>query len=341
MPTPLAIRNVGLVSALGWSAAACCAALRAGISAAAPSRFIGQDGQPVSTHRVALARPWAGRTRLLKMLAPAVAECMQGVPAQCNVPLLLCVAEPERPGRLEGLDQHLLGELQAELKLAFDSRLSAVLPLGRLGALAALQHARRLIDEHGCEHVVVAAADSLLSGQTLSGLDVQDRLLLADNSNGFIPGEGAGAVLVSRAGRGPGELVCTGIGSGVEPAPLGSGRPLRAEGLSSAIRAALVEAGCAIHDIDFRISDISGEQYYFKEAALAIGRLLRQRKEEFDLWHPAEGFGEAGALAAVAMMCVAFAACRKGYERGRRILLHAGSDGAQRMAAVFEYTQAH
>jgi 3-oxoacyl-[acyl-carrier-protein] synthase-1 len=42
-----------------------------------------------------------------------------------------------------------------------------------------------------------------------------------------------------------------------------------------------------MHDFDYRIADISGEQYYFKEAALALARTLRRRKPEFDLWHPA------------------------------------------------------
>ena len=28
-----------------------------------------------------------------------------------------------------------------------------------------------------------------------------------------------------------------------------------------------------MHDLDYRITDLSGEQYYFKEAALALGRI--------------------------------------------------------------------
>ena len=35
----------------------------------------------------------------------------------------------------------------------------------------------------------------------------------------------------------------------------------------------------AMHDFDYRITDLSGEQYYFKEAALALSRTLRQSKE--------------------------------------------------------------
>ena len=51
---------------------------------------------------------------------------------------------------------------------------------------------------------------------------------------------------------------------------------MRADGLATAIKGALADAGCEMHDMDYRITDLSGEQYYFKEAALALSRTLRQ-----------------------------------------------------------------
>jgi 3-oxoacyl-[acyl-carrier-protein] synthase-1 len=111
-------------------------------------------------------------------------------------------------------------------------------------------------------------------------------------------------------------------------------------GLAQAIRAALVDAGCNMHDVDFRLSDLSGEQYYFKEAALAVSRLLRVRKEEFDLWHPASIIGESGAVAGVAMIAVAEAACRKAYAPGPALLCHMSNDAGQRAAAIFQYGEA-
>jgi 3-oxoacyl-[acyl-carrier-protein] synthase-1 len=92
-----------------------------------------------------------------------------------------------------------------------------------------------------------------------------------------------------------------------------------------------------MHDLDYRITDVSGEQYYFKEAALALSRILRQRKEEFDIWHPAECIGESGAVAGVAVMAVASAACRKGYAPGPSILAHGANDAGRRAAAVFSF----
>jgi 3-oxoacyl-[acyl-carrier-protein] synthase-1 len=133
------------------------------------------------------------------------------------------------------------------------------------------------------------------------------------------------------------ELRLTGIGFGVERAHIDSEEPLRADGLTAAIATALADSGCALHELDFRITDLSGEQYYFKEAALALTRILRQRKEEFDIWHPAECVGESGAAAGVVILAVAEAACRKGYAPGPNILVHLGNDAGDRAAAVLRF----
>jgi 3-oxoacyl-[acyl-carrier-protein] synthase-1 len=70
-----------------------------------------------------------------------------------------------------------------------------------------------------------------------------------------------------------------GLGEGLEKATVDAEDvPLRADGMVQAIRSALTEAHCGLGDLDFRIADVSGEQYGFKEAALALTRILRQRK---------------------------------------------------------------
>ena len=93
-------------------------------------------------------------------------------------------------------------------------------------------------------------------------------------------------------------------------------------------------------ELDFRITDNSGEQYYFKEAALALSRTLRARKEEFDIWHPADCIGEVGAAIGPVMVTKALTASQKGYGRGRGILVHAGNDAGRRTAAVLRYSGA-
>ncbi len=92
-----------------------------------------------------------------------------------------------------------------------------------------------------------------------------------------------------------------------------------------------------MHDLDYRITDISGEQYYFKEAALALSRTLRQRKEEFDIWHPAECIGEAGAAAGVAILARRRRRLPQGLCAGPSILAHMAQRRGQRAAAVLHF----
>ena len=334
----IAIQRTGLVTAVGLSAPESCAAFRAKISNPTETRFIDSGGEWIMAHQVPLAQPWRGTTKLGKMAAMAIDEVLQGIPRKDwgELPLLLCVAEADRPGRMEGLDDQVFLRVQQELGVQF-AQTSAVVAHGRVGVAVALAQARALIVKGGVARVVVAATDSLLSWPTLSHYERNDRLLTARNSNGFIPGEGAGALLIGAAEGRADELVCSGIGFGTEAAHLDSGEPLRADGLTQAIKASLAEAGWQMHDFDYRITDVSGEQYYFKEAALALSRTLRQRKEEFDIWHPAECTGESGAASGVTVIANAHEACAKGYTKGPNVLAHWANDSGQRAALALQH----
>lgn len=336
--TPVAILKTGLVTSVGLTAPSTCAALRAKLTNPSETRFIDSSGEWIMAHQVTLDKPWRGLTKLVKMAAMVIEEALGGIARKewPRIPLLLCVAEPERPGRLAGLDDQLFLDIQTELGAQFSSQ-SAIVAHGRVGVAVALAQTRALLSQGKISRVLIAATDSLVSWPTLSHYERGDRLLTASNSNGFMPGEGAGALLVGADGGDAGELLCTGIGFSREAAHLDSGEPLRAEGLSQAIKSALSDAGLEMHHMDFRITDLSGEQYYFKEAALALSRTLRQRKEEFDLWHPAECTGEQGAVAGAAVIALADAACRKAFTKGPNILAHMANDVGQRAALSLQF----
>ena len=337
---PIAILGTGLVTSVGLTAPACGCAFRAKISSPFETRFIDSMGAWIMAHQVSLDRPSSGLTKLAKMAALAVEEALQDLAKDQwhRLPLLLCVAEAERPGRMEGLDDQLLALVQSELNVTF-ARGSALVPHGRVGVAVALAQARAMLESTKVPWVLIVSADSLLSWATLSHYEREDRLLTEANSNGFMPGEGAGALWVGAVEGRSSQLQCTGIGFGRELAAIDSGAPLRADGLSQAIKASLVEAGRQLHDMDFRITDNSGEQFYFKEASLALSRILRERKEAFDIWHPAEFTGETGAASGVAVIAMALEACRKRYAPGPKVLAHWSNDGGQRAAVALEFQE--
>lgn len=336
----IAIRRTGLVTSVGMSAPASCAAFRTKLTNPSETRFVDADGAWILAHQVPLDQPLRGLAKLASMLSMSIDEALEGIPKPewTSIPLLLCVAEPDRPGRTDGLDDQLFPTIQSELGVRFAEQ-SAVVAHGRVGVAVAMERARALISKAKVARVLVAAADSLLSWPTLSHYEHADRLLSERNSNGFMPGEAAGALLLSAPTGAAGELLCTGIGFAREAAHIHSEEPLRADGLSQAIKAALADAGRQMHEMDFRITDNSGEHYYFKEAALALSRTLRVRKEDFDIWHPAECTGEVGAASGVTILANAKAACEKHYSKGHAILVHMGNDSGQRAALTLHYVQ--
>jgi len=335
---PIAIQRTGLVTSVGLSAPASCAAFRAKLTNPSETRFVDSAGNWIMAHTVALDQPWRGLGKLTRMACLAIDEALQDIPKPewNQLPLLLCVAEPDRPGRTDGLDNDLFQQIQAELGARFADT-SAIVTQGRVGVAIAVAQARTIMARTKVPRVLVVAVDSLLSWPTLSHYERQNRLLTERNSNGFMPGEAAGALLIGEATGAAGELLCTGLGFAREAAHIDSEQPLRAEGLSQAVKGALAEAGRQMHEMDFRITDNSGEQYYFKEAALALTRTLRVRKEEFDIWHPAECTGEVGAAAGMSVVSAAKAACEKRYSKGPNILLHFANDAGQRAAMTLTF----
>jgi len=107
--------------------------------------------------------------------------------------------------------------------------------------------------------------------------------------------------------------------------------------LTAAIRESLADAGHGESLLEFKIADIAGEQYHFKEASLAFGRLDRTKRQEFDIWHPADCIGEVGAVIGVVMIAVLKAACEKAYTKGHHILAHVGNDEGKRSAIIFAW----
>jgi 3-oxoacyl-[acyl-carrier-protein] synthase-1 len=320
-----------MVTGVGLNGPSSCAAIRTGISGFVETDFK-IDGEWLIGCPVPLPEPFQGRERLLRMAVGAVRECLNGFQdaRTQGAPLLLCLPEVNRPGRLEGLDGGFLRELERRAGLTPDSD-SVLVPHGRVAGVQALEHGRELLSG-GRRHCIVVGVDSLLVGATLEAYRRSRLLQTATNSDGFIPGQAAAALLAGAPE--PGGLVLEGVGYGSEPAPLGSGQPLRADGMVQAIRAALADADVSFGKVDYRIADISGGQYYFKEAALAVTRVLRERKQDWQFWLPSDCVGEVGAAIGPLTMAVAFMAARKGYSPGRRLLSHFATDGTARAAAV-------
>ncbi|ESS70642.1 hypothetical protein MGMO_120c00290 [Methyloglobulus morosus KoM1] len=329
-----------MVTGVGLNAPASCAAIRCALDNFQETRFMDSGGEWIMGCEVPLEQPWRGKIKLIKMAAAAINECLannqQIVPK--DTPLFLCLSEHERKGRVIDDDNQFFLDMQTELGVEFHEK-SRVIARGHVAVAVALKHARELLQERKVKQVLIAATDSLLVAPTLAHYEENERLLTSQNSNGFIPGE-AGAALVVEAvhARPEPQLICRGLGFGVEKAYVDSEEPLRADGLTAAIKESLGDAGCGESILQFKITDISGEQYHFKESSLAFSRLNRSNnRQEFDIWHPADCIGEVGAVIGAVMLAVLKSACEKDYSKGAHILAHFGNDDGKRSSMIFAW----
>jgi len=201
----------------------------------------------------------------------------------------------------------------------------------------ALQQARDVLDQGECEYALIVGLESLLNNAAIDfflagGRAPYCRLLTEENSDGFIPGEAAAAVLLSRPNRSrPAPIHCSGLGLGLEPSPFDSDEPSRADGMVQAVEAAVAEAGLRVSDTDFRINNVSGEAYFFEEDALMLYRACDPPRQTHPLWQFADSIGEVSAAGGAVMICMMYWGALKGYLPGPNVLCCLSSERGVRL----------
>lgn len=335
MSAHLEIIDAGMVTAVGLDAASSCAAMRGKIDGFQETRFIASSGEWLTGAPVPLPRNWIGLKRLAHLAAGAIHDIFESTPdARNQCSLILCLAEEGRPGTLTP-DSAKLAALIGDIIDIPAKTKTRVIAHGRPSGIVALEQARRILQRGEAPYVLIVGVDSYLSGVSVAHYLANERLLTPDNANGFIPGEAAAAVLVSATK--PGALALGGVGLARELATIYNKEelPLRADGMTEAYRLAMEQAGVTLAQVNYRIADLIGEQYFFKQTALAALRLERDRKAFQDLWSPAESLGNIGAAVVPMMIGMALAAQQKGYSGGTPVLIEASADDGACGAAVF------
>jgi 3-oxoacyl-[acyl-carrier-protein] synthase I len=158
---PLSILACGMTTAVGLTAPASCAAIRARLDGFRETRFRARGGDWIVGAEVPLEDPWRGLPRLARLVAGPIRECLEqalDVPTE-EIPLLLGVAESQRPGRLGGLDHELLPLVQEILEARFHSA-SRVIPMGRVSGAVGIREASKLLNDLGPRRVIIAGVDS-------------------------------------------------------------------------------------------------------------------------------------------------------------------------------------
>ena len=330
----------GMVTAVGLSRAASCAAMRGSIDGFQETRFVGTGGQRQIGAPVLLPRNWIGEKRLAHLAAGAIVDALEGHWHELGKLLLvLCLAEPGRRGRPVRDVERFAAQVRQYSGLDPRTR-TFIAEHGRPSGFVALDRVRAAFAEGSADHALVVGVDTMLTGPSVSHFRDEGRILTPENANGFLPGEAAAAIFC--AAGAPTHFALTGLGLAREEAYLRNGKgedgtdlPLRGDGMTAAYKRAMEGAGVTLAQIEYRMSDLIGEQFFFKQAALASLRLERGRKEHQDLWSPGETLGNIGAAVVPLMIGWALEAFEKGYDPGSPLLIEASADDGACGAAVF------
>ncbi len=336
------IVGLGAYTAVGHTAPHTAAAVQAGVARTGehPEALL-PDGEPMVVAMAPGLEPnVAGVDRLVGLLEPALNEALGPLENAGGeappLPVLLALPEP-RPGLDEHTPERVVAALAGMAPAGCTLGEVKTMATGHAAGLAALAEAATLLrGDH--ELCLVAGADSYLDAETLAWLAGEDRVLAGTNPHGFIPGEGAGCLLLATAEAAARlDLACLGRVSGVavareEHTIYGQG-VCTGQGLTAAFREALgrLPDGAVVRQL---MGDMNGERYRAEEYAYAMIRNREKLAETVALLAPADRWGDVGAASALLALVLVSRAATRGYAPGEHTLVWASSVEGQRGAAV-------
>lgn len=337
MTKSISIISAGLCSSVGANLTAADCALRAGMNHFQESDFVAANGQPVRVARLPDVDHW-GTERLGRWGAAAIQECLANADTPLDIhkiPLLLITAERSRPPTNDDYYQAIYTALLNEFKSRFDER-TRLVAAGRAGIGLALTCASQWLNDNTTEYVLIAGVDSFLDAQTIDYFLKKNRLLTYGNSDGFIPGEGAAAILLSR-NENTNSVSIYGIGEGAEEGKPDGSTPSLSLGYTDAIRAAISQSGLQASDFTCRFSDQNGEAFFARDVTNALTRLGLEGLPKLETITLADCVGDVGAATGPMTLAWASRLLPKNEISGNTALAHFANDDGYRCALVLKY----
>lgn len=340
------LASVGASTPVGRDAFSSAAAVRAGISGFTEHPHMEDtDGEPM---RVAMA-PWLeadceGLDRFEALLIPALKQALAPIAERADPDLRVALAVG-LPSKRPGLAPNLWDDLRVRVAQQLPSRFAAeaAFPVGHAAGLVGLRAAWPRVASGEFDACVVAGVDSYMEPETLEWLEQNDQLHGAgplNNAWGFIPGEGAGAVLlVTGTSLERLRLESLGrvldVGRGFEESRITTETVCIGTGLTTAFRGALtgLPPGAKVTDA---FCDLNGERYRADEFGFATLRTREYFEAASDFVAPADSWGDVSAASGPLGLMLSVIASRKSYALGPYALVWASSEGGERAAALLE-----
>ena len=340
----LEILATGARTPIGITAEESASSVRAGISRAREFPFIDVRGEPVVLAADGALDPrLEGRERLWALLASALDEVLGKlgplVAQTGKIQLLLALPEV-RPGFSDSDASWIAEAAQRRLRArGGGAGVDVEVPgRGHAGAIRAVEVAMH--EARGRDDVlfVVAGNDSYVHTDTFLWLESQRRFAQSGVRSGFVPGEGAGCLALvtprTRARLRARRLaVVCGAATAQEAQLLGSESGSSGAGMTQALRAAMAGRALSIERADTVYIDINGERYRSEEWGF-VALKAPDAFKSLQYRAPSDCWGDVGAAFGALAAILVVQSHARGYARGPRSLVLAGSDGGLRGAML-------
>ncbi|KIG17739.1 3-oxoacyl-(acyl-carrier-protein) synthase [Enhygromyxa salina] len=318
------------------------AAVRAGLVRLQEYPYALANGEPVTAAFDAqFATTLNGRPRLFGLLASVFAEVERrltpagGLPDRLHVLLSL----PEgRPGFSDDDATEVARAVFTHFQGKGIDAFVEVAGRGHAGGIVAVQRALQEHERGADGPFIIVGVECYLDIHTIAWLDRQGLLAQPQVRNGFVPGEGAGCMVLAsgdrrRQLRWPSLAVLGGVGTGHEAQLRDSDMGSFGVGMTHAVLSAA--AGLAETEVDTIYIDLNGERYRSEEwGFVALRTHGLWRSLEYDA--PSDCWGDVGAAWGPLAAVLAVRSFVRGYARGPRAMVLGGSLSGLRGAMILQ-----
>lgn len=343
------IAGVGMITPVGINAKMTVASVKAGINAYSISSY--KNGKNENITVAAVPKEFFDATdiyieegdehssqydHIIKMAITALKETVKGKNIAQPVPLILAMPEPSETAyhiKPEVLIYNLVN--QDDLPLAKET--TRCIHTGRAAGMQALELGLRYLFDANEEFVLVGGSDSCMSNTYLDSIE-QERLKTEFAMDSYVPGEGAGFILLTRnpqhAMKRDNQVISLqepGIAD--EPGHLFSKEPYKGEGLDVAFKKVL--ANNSPKSINKIYSSMNGENHWAKEYGVASIRNEAHFRDDVTTEHPADCFGDMGCATSTVLMGLSVLNLLQD-DNDMSHLVYSSSDGALRGAVKLD-----
>nr|WP_254624236.1 MULTISPECIES: hypothetical protein [unclassified Myxococcus] len=339
---------MGARTPVGLTAASSAASVRAGISRYAEYPFIDLRGERVVVAADALLTTrLEGRERLLPMAESVLdeLEAELGEKVLYGGRLTVLLALPEtRPGFSENDAAWVVQSLEARLSRKTSKVSVELAGRGHSGAILAVEQVVKECSEGRDNLFLVVGADSYHHPETFVWLEQCRRFAQPGVRSGFVPGEGAGGLALMSAGLRrrlgfPSGAIVRGACTAQEARLRDSETGSLGVGMTQAVQGAVARLDLATESVDTVYADINGERYRSEEWGFVALRAPKVWKGP-SYKAPSDCWGDMGAAFGALGGVLAIQSFARGYARGPRALVMAGSDSGLRGAMLLEAPRA-